>query len=222
MKLDQSSNQSYSGLAIVGGWNSHIFITPRWIKRYLFPGEHEEFTIELQGQLPQSINGQFLHPCISSKNIRILLQGNKLNFIPLKNEDENFDRIQDLALQLAGYLPHTPVSGYGVNFIFIEDHIPDDLITLIRPKDLEKIEQFGASFTSEEYTRRLDLNKQTVNFTIGLEGEKATFKFNFHFDIDDLIAFKSKISETPILELKQDAVEFITKIYSLEMEGEGE
>lgn len=214
MKLDQSS----SGIAIIGGWNSHIFTTPRWIKRYLFP--EEKFTLELQGQLPQSLSGQFLQPCISSKDIRILLQGNKLNLIPLKNGDENLDRIQDLALQLADYLPHTPVSGYGVNFLFSEDHINEDLVDLVRPRDLEKIEQFGVSLTGEEYTRRLESNERILNFTVGLENERTTFKFNFHFKINDLVAFKAGISKISILELKQEATQFIAEIYNLELKGE--
>lgn len=215
MKLDQS----FSGLVIVGGWNSHIF-NPNWIKRYLFPAEDEKLTIDIQAQFPQGFNPQFVSPRISSKDVRILLQGNKLNFIPVKDEDENLNLIQDLALQLAHYLPHTPVSGYGVNFLFTEDHVSEDLINLIRPKDLEEIEQFGASLTGEEYTRRLVLNEHPLNFTIGLEGKKVTFKFNFHFKIGNLAAFKGKIAETSILELKQKAVEFLAEIYDTELEGD--
>ena len=216
MKLDKSS----SGLAITGGWNSHIFITPRWIKRYLFP--EDKFTLELQGQLAQGLNGQFLHPCISSKDIRILLQGNKLNFIPLKNEDENLDQIQDLALQLAGYLPHTPVSGYGVNFLFTEDHVNENLVELIRPRDSEEIEKFGVSLTGGEYIRHLELNERALNFTVGFGSERVTFKFNFRSKINDLIGFKAGISKTSILELKQEAIQFISEIYNLELEGETE
>lgn len=215
MKLDQS----FSGLVIVGGWNRHIF-NPNWIKRYLFPAEDEELTIDIQAQFPQGFNPQFVSPRISSKNVRILLQGNKLNFIPVKDKDESLNLIQDLALQLADYLPHTPVSGYGVNFFFIEDYVSEDLINLIGPKDLEEIEQFGASLTGEEYTRRLELNERPLNFTIGLEDEKVTFKFNFHFKIDNLAAFKGKISEISILELKQEAVKFLAEIYDMELEGE--
>lgn len=217
MKLDESS----SGLVIVGGWNGHIF-NPNWIKRYLFPAENEELTVDIQAQFPQGFNPQFVSPRISSKDVRIVLQGNKLHFIPVKNEDKNLDLIQDLALQLADYLPHTPVSGYGVNFLFIEDHVSEDLINFIRPKDLEKIGQYGASLTNEEYTRRLILNDQIFNFTIGVDGDKVTFYFNFHSDIGDLNGFKGGISAISILELKQKAAQFITEIYGLELEGENE
>ncbi len=217
MKLDQSS----SGLVIVGGWNGHIF-NPNWIKRYLFPAKDEQLTVDIQAQFPQGFNPQFIFPRISSNEVRILLQGNKLNFIPVKSVDENLDRIQELALQLADYLPHTPVSGYGVNFLFIQDHVSEDLINLIRPRDLEEIEQFGASLTGEEYTRRLELNERSLNFVVGFESERVTFKFNFHSKINDLIAFKAGISKTSILELKQEAIQFISEIYNLELEGETE
>jgi len=56
----------------------------------------------------------------------------------------------------------------------------------------------------------------------GFEGESVDFDFNFHFNIRDLVAFKAGILETPILKLRQEAVKFIAKVYSLELEGESE
>ena len=216
MKLDHSS----SVLVIVGGWNSHIF-TQDWIKRYLFPTEQEEFKIDLL--VSQGFNAQFVSPRISSKEVHILLQENRLSFIPVENKNEHFDRIQELALQLADYLPHTPVTAYGVNFLFTEDRsVSEHLLNLIHMGDLEKIEQSGVSVTTEQYTRRLSLNGRILNFTIGLEEEKVTFDFNFDFKIPDLVAFKAGISETSILELRQEAVKFIAEVYSLELEGESE
>lgn len=213
MKLDKPSNT----LVIVGGWNRHIF-TQDWIKRYLFPGEQEKFTIDML--VAQGFNTQFVSPQISSKEVEILFQENRLNFNPVENKNENFDRIQDLALQLADYLPYTPVTAYGVNFLFTEETGSGDLINLIRPRDLEKIEQFGGSLTNEQYTRGLVLNGRILNITIKLEGEKVTFDLNFHFNIRNLVEFKAGISEISILELKQEAIQFITEIYGLELEGE--
>ena len=213
MKLSKPSN----ALVIVGGWNRHIF-TQDWIKRYLFP--KEEFTIDML--VSQGFNAQFISPRISSKEVEILFQENRLNFNPVENNNENLDRIQELALQLADYLPHTPVTGYGVNFLFTENEVSNDLINLMRPKDLEKIEQFGGSLTSEQYSRHLMLNGRTLNITIRFEGESVDFDFNFHFNIRDLVAFKAGILETPILKLRQEAVKFIAKVYSLELEGESE
>lgn len=215
MRLDKPSNV----LVIVGGWNRYIF-TQDWVKRYLFPAEEEKFTIEMV--IDQGFNAQFVSPRILSKGVEILFQENRLNFIPIENKNENCDRIQELALQLADYLPHTPVTAYGVNFLFIESHISEDLLNLIHPRDLAEIQRCGASLTNEQYTRQLVLDGRTLNINIRLEDEKATFDLNFHFNIHSLVEFKAGISETSILELKQEAIQFITNVYNLEMEGESE
>lgn len=215
MKLETS----FTALIIVGGWNQHIF-TPRWIRKNLLSAEEKKLTVEMLTPFSPSFNAQFVSPRISSKEVRILLQGNRLSLSPVEIKDKNFNRIEEIAFQLADCLPHTPVSEYGVNFLFTENHINGNLIDVIRPRDLEKIKQAEALLTSEEYTRRLVLNEHPLNFTVGFEGKKATFKFNFHFKISSLVAFKGKIAETSILELKQEAVKFLAEIYGVELEGD--
>ena len=74
-------------------------------------------------------------------------------------------------------------------------------------------------FRGETSTRHLVLNAYSLNFTLELKDEKATFKFNFHFDIEDLIAFKGKIHETPILVLKQEALKLLSEVYGLKSGG---
>ena len=105
-------------------------------------------------------------------------------------------------------------------FLFTEDDFSEDLIGFIRPSDSEEIEKFfNSTPVDEEYTRRVVLNGRILNFTVGLKEGEITLSFNFHSDIRDLVEFKEKISETPILTLKQEAVKFITEIYSLELKG---
>ena len=65
----------------------------------------------------------------------MFLLGSKLFFEPVREEDRILDHIQELALQLADYLPHTPVTGYGVNIGFTEEGITKDLVDSIRPVD---------------------------------------------------------------------------------------
>ena len=217
MKLDHTA----SALVIVGGWNTHI-INPNWIRRYLFDGKKEKLKVDILAELPYSFNPQFAAQRISSKEIKIQLQGNKLSVSPIEGKDEDFKRIEEIALLLANYLPHTPVSGFGVNFVFTDKNMSEDLETIIRSRDLGKIEKFGASLISQRYTRSLELDNRTLNLTIELKGKKVTFKLNFHSDIRDLTQFKTKISEIPVLELKQKAAEFISEIYGIEFIGETE
>ena len=111
MKLDKPSNT----LVIVGGWNRHIF-TQDWIKRYLFPGEQEEFTIDML--VAQGFNAQFVSPRILSKEVEILFQENRLNFNPVENKNENFDRIQDLLYNLPT-ISHIPQLQHTVSTSFL-------------------------------------------------------------------------------------------------------
>lgn len=214
MKLDHSS----SALVIVGGWNAHIF-NPDWIGRYLFDGKKGELKVDILTELPYGFNPEFASQRVSSKEVRIQLQGNKLSLSPMENKDKYFKRIEEIALLLADYLPHTPVSGFGVNFVFTENKVSEDLKNIIRPKDLGKIESFGASLISQQYTRSLEFNDITLNFTIELKDKKVTYKLNFHTEISDLVQFKTRISETSVLALKEKAVEFIVSVYDLELKG---
>ncbi len=214
MKLDHSS----STLVIVGGWNAHIF-NPNWISRYLFDGKKEKLKVDILSELPYGFNPEYASQRVSSKEVRIQLQGNKLSLSPMENKDKYFKRIEEIALLLADYLPHTPVSGFGVNFVFTENKVSEDLKNIIRPKDLGKIESFGASLIGQQYTRSLEFNNITLNFTIELKDKKVTYKLNFHTEISDLVEFKTKISETSVLALKEKAVEFIVSVYDLELKG---
>ncbi len=176
MKLDHSS----CALVIVGGWNAHIF-NPNWIRRYLFDGKKEKLKVDILAELLHGFNPQFASQRVSSKEIRIQLQGNKLSISLVESKDENFRRIEEIALLLTGYLPHTPVSGFGVNFVFIDNKISEDIESIIRPKDLGKIEKFGALLIGQQYTRNLELDGRILNFTIEVKNEKVIFKLNFHF-----------------------------------------
>ena len=217
MILDHSS----CALVIVGGWNAHIFffLNPDWIRRYLFDGKKEKLKVDILPELPYVFNPEFASQRVSSTEIRIQLQGNKLSLSPIENRDKHFKRIEEIALLLADYLPHTPVSGFGINFVFTEDRISEEVKDIIPPKDLGKIEKFGASLIGQQYTRSLELDSMILNFTIELKDQRITFKLNFHTDIRDLAQFKTKISETSVLTMKEKAVEFIVSVYDLELKG---
>lgn len=214
MKLDHSS----SALVILGGWNAHIF-NPDWIRRYLFDGKKEELKADILTELPYGFSPQFVSQRITSKEVSIQLQGNKLSLSPIENKDKYFKKTEEIALLLADYLPHTPVSGFGMNFVFTENSVSEGLKNIVRPKDLSKIEKFGASLIGQQYTRSLELDSMILNFTIELKDKRTTFKLNFHTDIRDLVEFKTKISETSVLTMKEKAVEFIVSVYDLELKG---
>lgn len=212
MKLDVSS----TALVIVGGWNIHIF-TVEWVKRFLLPGENEDLKIEYAQSSP-AIETQFISPRISSTDVRIILVGKRLFIEPVKDDDRILDHVQEVALQLADFLPHTPVIGYGVNFAFTEEDYTTELIESIRPNDSVDVQAFGVSITDEEYKRSLLLDGNVLNLTINIRPDSISLRFNFHSDIKSLGEFKSKISATPMRVSKEAAIAFMAEIYGLEID----
>ena len=215
MKLDCSS----SALVIVGGWNSHI-LNPNWINRYLFDGKEQRLKVEILAELPHSYNLDSPAQRVSSTEVKIQLQGNKLSVSPV--EEKYFIKVEEIALKLADFLPHTPVSGFGVNFVYTHESSSDELVNIIPVEDINKIKTLGATLISQQYTRSLELDDKILNLTIELKEEAETIKINFHYEINDLTQFKSKLAETTILDLKNQAIEFISKVYNLALRGDTE
>ena len=212
MRLDIPS----TALVIVGGWNIHIF-TAEWVKRYLLPGEKEDLKVEY-AQSRLGLDTQLISPRISSDEVRFFLLGSKLFLAPVRDEDRILDRIQELAVQLADYLPHTPVMEFGVNVAFTEEVINKDLLDSIRPSDTRGVGEYGVSITDEEYKHGLVLDGNALNLTVGIRDDRVSLRFNFHTDIQNLAEFKSIITANPIRASKKKALDYIAAIYGLELE----
>ena len=104
------------------------------------------------------------------------MQENRLSFSPVENKVEHFDRIEELGYYNLPIIFHIRQSRHTVSIFSLptNEFGSEDLVNLIRPKDLEEIERFGASLTSEEYTRHLKLNGRILNLTIGLKGKEVS------------------------------------------------
>ena len=197
----------FNTLILVGMWNKAIF-NPKWISKYLLPKEKK-----LQVELPLNVDGSAR---ISSNKIRIYILGAKLCFVPLLTTDENFESIQSLACKTADYLPHTPVTAFGINFLF-ENDTNKDLIKIFNLNDSEKIHEIGAKIKNTRYTHSIEIDDLLINISLSTENNRMLFDFNFHFDISNLTEFKEQINKNSILKLKKIALNFMKEIYNLEL-----
>lgn len=205
----------YNALVIAGGWNINIF-NPKWVSKFLLTEEKLEFELPFVAGFPQVSSYR-----ISSKKIRILAQNNRLNFIPRCVDDETFDTIQELAIKIADYLPHTPVTSFGINFVF-DDTISDSLLELLLLKDTKIITNLGASLKSTQYNQCFEFKEKIVNLRIALVNSNVEFDFNFHFTISNLAEFKEKITSNQILNLKGIAIDLMQEVYNPDLSGQGE
>lgn len=185
-------------LVVVGGWNPSIVLNPNWLKKYLFP-EDEKFEVQVAvgpGQLPT--------PCVTVGDIRISLPGSRLCFSLTTPAEPVFDPIQDLACKLADYLPHTPVSSYGVNFVFSaplgeRSFLNQDTVLYKTLATRESIIEEHSRYSLRHGDAVLNLTAKETQAS-GESGKNLELDFNFHHTIDDLSKLKAGLDERSIQE----------------------
>jgi hypothetical protein len=201
----------YKSLVIAGGWNKYIF-NPEWVKKYLFPKD------EIGMEFPINVDGSAR---FSTDKIRISIEQNRLNFYCRSNDLSDYELIQELAIKIADYLPHTPVLSYGVNFLY-EETLKVEKITALLNCDHSKIlaSAIEKDIISNEIKNSLNYGYCTLNNILKYEKGTYSFDFNYHFTINKLTDFKESIAEHSILALRKDSLEFMLKIYDLSIDEE--
>ncbi len=198
-------------LVILGGWNKNIF-TGEWVSKFLLPKD------QLQIEFPLDPNSSCR---ISSNDVRIYVVGDKLYFKLIQITDDNFDFIQNLGLKTADYLPHTPVSAFGINFVF-EVECNAHLLSLLKFDAKEKLQSYGSEIKQVQYKHQVELNGKLINLSITTNHKNISFDFNFHFNVSNLIEFKETITSNSIINQKKIALELMKEVYQLDFIERGE
>lgn len=196
----------FNSLIIVGNWNNAI-LNPKWITKYILP------ETELSVEIPLNINASMR---MSTKELRIFSIDGKLNFAVLKHDDTVFKKIGELGIKMADNLIHTPVSAFGINYVFECEGTEtiDDLFSL---SDSEDIEQNGFAVSNIQIRRQLKSGDKLLNLIIIKSNEKYSFDFNYHTNIKSMVDFKDKFDPDDIVKFKNESIELLSNLYELEM-----
>ena len=214
MKIDYYA----SSIVIAGGWNPNI-INPHWIRKNLLdqadlndPNE-EKVNINIQMDKASSVRRSTM--VASFREMKITFTDNRLDLG--LSDGNDFTLLEKYALKICNRLPNTPVTAYGVNLVFTDEKNSENLANIV---NIAQSKNFDTSLTFEQYNFGLELNGIQTNITIDTKHKngRSGFRFNFHFDIDDLSKFKSGISENPIRTLREKAVKIISDVYGLRLE----
>ncbi len=198
--------KEFNTLVIAGSWNNAI-INPEWITKYIL--NDTTMTVEI----PLNVNASFR---MSTDELRIFTLEGKLNFAVLKQEDNVFEKIGSLGISIADKLIHTPVTAFGINFVFECDRNEkmDNLFSLM---DTGEVTQSGFVITGTQIRREMQSGDKHLNLNIVKANDSYSFDFNYHTAIKSLVEFKDKFDETDIVKYKKESIEFLNKFYELEM-----
>lgn len=214
MKIDYYA----SSLVIVGGWNPNI-INPHWIRKNLLDQadlndpNQEKVNINIQMDTVSSVRRS---PMVASfREIKITFTDNRLDLG--LSEGSDFTLLEKYALKIYNHLPNTPVTAYGMNLVFTDEKNSENLVNIV---NVAQSKNFDTPLTFEQYNFSLELDGIKTNITIDIKNKdgRSGFRFNFHFDIDDLSKFKSGISENSMHTLREKAVKIISDVYGLRLE----
>ena len=222
MRLDYTT----SSLVILGGWNPNVF-TPLWMQKkfqdtnfldVIDPNNPDQGKLNFEIQMHEAFSVKHAGITINFKGLKVNHADEKLDFI--LTEGNNFTPLEEFALKLCSYLPNTPVTGYGVNFTFVEEENTQNIIDIIQSNGMRRHEYLDIPLTFERYSFGVEIDNINTNIHIEVDNKnnKCFFKLNFHFNINDLSQFDSGISENPMCALQEKAVKIISETYKLRLE----
>jgi len=200
---DQST---YSVFVMVGQWNYAIF-NHEWVAKYLIPNK------DLNVEIPLNTFGSMK---ISTDELSIFVIDGKLNIQILKHSDEVLEKIGDIAMQIADYLPHTPVSAFGINYVFEQDH-SGKMDELFKFEDSGKLATIGGEPDSTIITRRIKNDDYVLTFMIAKNETNYTCNFNYNFVIKSMVEFKSKFDSKLLVEFKKNSINMLTDLYNFDL-----
>lgn len=193
-----------SGVVIAGNWNYAIF-NPEWVNKYLLPGEVLNVEIQI---------ARFGSLKISSPEISVSVVENKLQILSKVESDEVFRKIANLAIKISEYLPHTPVTAFGINCHFQSEETKR-LQELFAFVDANEWSQEGFIEINSQISRTYTFGKNAgeIKLIIQKTGNSYKLSFNDHFKVKTLSAIKEHLSEDEIISFRSLCNSLIEKHY---------
>lgn len=161
-------------IVITGAWNSRLF-TPEWVSRNIF--ENDQLNIEMGV-------GTGVHAWRFLSGALIFVPSeDRIVFGTSEASPEKFADLERLAMKLLELLPHTPITGVGMNFGFACDEPSETLLAIFNTTDSRPLGLREFEIVRSEVARALRRSEllQVINLKlISLEG-RVLFEFNHHF-----------------------------------------
>lgn len=173
-----------TSVVIVGFWNPAI-IQPPWLAAHVFGGNTEQIPVQTELSL---VAGQ--PPRFVMQGLRIAPAYDKLTIMPPGLEDAQLADCENRIRAILTALPHTPVSAFGVNFLFADDEPSTALLDLFAdPESLAEATNLEFETQSTSFARAISMNGYVLNLTRSLSSTNSVmYKFNFHYQVTDATA----------------------------------
>ena len=207
MKLDYRA----SPFVIIGGWNPNI-VNEHWIKKNLLDNPNEQVKINISGGISPTGIPQAITEALFS-NVRLAILGERLELNLINGND--FTHVEDYVRKLCNCQSNTLVSGYGVNFVYVDNRVDNNLRSIVGRSNITQ------EITTENHAYTINLGGiiTAINVDIDNSSNQSGIRFNFHFNIDALSTLIQRMTEYPITSLNEKAIEFASSQHGLRLEN---
>ena len=197
-------NENVATLVVVGTWNVSIF-TPEWVKENVLIGK--DFQILFPVNIMNSL--KFVVP----NKYSLAVNGNRLEFQINDNCDVCSKELLEPVRNVLRSLIHTPVSSFGINYVFKTNEQPGLLSTLPHTNEIK--DALNSEVESTEVTRSIKLQDGNIlNFKIYQKGQETNFDFNFSYVVNKIQAMLDILGDDNIIISKRNvAKDLLEKVY---------
>ncbi|MCC6242131.1 MAG: hypothetical protein IT353_04790 [Gemmatimonadaceae bacterium] len=197
-------------IAMVGAWNPRIFGVP-WVAANLANSPNIEIAVvPSDPAIPMRLrfDGVYLHAGFD----RVLLT-------PVQLNDPSLQRMQEVAQKVLELLPHTPITGIGINVQYVEATPRSVLLAAFAHGDNDALGDAGARIVSTTIRRSLVHNDRNFNLILDQKPNgSVTLELNFHRDVSSPAVARDHLA-VGFLNYRDAAIDFIGAVYSSQVIG---
>lgn len=200
-------HNNVSNLVIVGSWNRDIF-TPEWVKENLLNGQ------DFQVLFPMNTLNSLKFDVVTKYSFAINL--NRLEFQLHDGSDGASREMIATARKLLRCLVHTPITTFGVNFVYKSER--KGLLNGISHTEAIK-EHLMAEIESTEVTRVYNIGQDKVlNFKVVQKGADTFFDFNYSYNVKNAQNLLDVLGDDDdiIIQKRQESVDILNSVYGNE------
>lgn len=194
-------------VVLVGFWNQKIF-NPEWLTKQKItkPNEQVEVNISIQNNSPFGIRYGF-------DDVHLQVFDRRLILNPTKDEDKILKTVENTSIKILELLEHTPVSGIGVNFQFIDEKPDSNKYEIFRFNDPEQLSDHDFEVLSSAIQRRLIREGQIINLTISNDDKnRIIYNFNYHSDASTSLEAIKHLKGS-LIRHKKESIDLLESVY---------
>jgi hypothetical protein len=157
---------------------------------------------------------------MTSEGISVFVDGPKFVIRGLDCEKNTLGKMEEIAIKLSEFLPHTPTTAFGFNFLLNSTQVQSYASWFGTP-DLESLTSGGYELEATVVKKAFKSNKHKCNISLTNKDELINIEVNYEYSIQTLIDLKQKLSPDDYYNLKEETESRLSELFNDEITGYG-